>query len=206
VSSIAQERLTRRHRLKDAGFPFLAEAFVDAAEISNQAGNPFGHVGVEVVADHLPACHRGRRGEQIVQERHEIRLGAGIADEAADFARGYVKRGDQGFGAVPHILELPPFDVPGLHRQARSGAFQRLGIPVISSIDTVCTPCSAAVDRADIATLGVKVGIRLRRQPVTVAMRLEIGLFFKNRPTEPCEILLTMPRATACRASSLWLQ
>ena len=69
---------------------------------------------------------RRRRGEQCLQERHEIRLGAGIADGAADLAGGDIERGDQGFGAMPDVLELPPFDVPGLHRQARGGAFQRL--------------------------------------------------------------------------------
>jgi hypothetical protein len=31
------------------------------------------------------------------------------------------------------------------------------------------------IDRADVGALGVELGIRLRRQPVTVAMRLEIG-------------------------------
>ena len=59
------------------------------------------------------------------------------------------------------------------------------------------------VDRTDVRVLVVKGGIRLGRQPVTVAVRLEIGLFFKNRPTEPCEMLLTMPRAIDWRASSL---
>jgi hypothetical protein len=37
-------------------------------------------------------------------------------------------------------------------------------------------------------------------------MRLEDGTFFKKRPTEPCEMLSTMPRLMASRASSLWLQ
>ena len=37
------------------------------------------------------------------------------------------------------------------------------------------------------------------------AMRFEVRFFLK-RPTEPCEILSTMPRWTAWRASSLWLQ
>ncbi len=65
-------------------------------------------MGVEVVADHLPACCRRRRAEQFVQERHEVRFGAGIADTAADLAGGDIERGDQRFGAVPDILELPP--------------------------------------------------------------------------------------------------
>ena len=60
--------------------------------------------------------------------------------------------------------------------------------------------------RADIGALRLEVWIGFGCQPVTVAMWLEIGLLIKKRPTEPCEMLSTMPRATDCRASSLWLQ
>jgi hypothetical protein len=49
---------------------------------------------------------RRRRGEQILEERHEIRFGAGISDRA-----------------MPDVLELPPFDVSRLHRQVLGGTF-----------------------------------------------------------------------------------
>src|SRR5476649_2336064 len=105
------------------------------------------------------------------------------------------------------ILELPPFDVSRLHWQARRSPFQRLDASHLVDRDGLYVALGGGggglIHRADIGALGVEVGIRLRRQPVTVAMRLEIGLFFKKRPTEPCEMLLTMPRATDCRASSL---
>jgi hypothetical protein len=97
---------------------------------------------------------------------------------------------------------------------ARSSAW----IPVISSIEAVCTPCWAAVE-ADRYTAQMSVHLvsksgsglgeparDARGQPVAVEMRLEIGLFLKKRPTEPCEMLLTMPRmprATDRRASSI---
>jgi hypothetical protein len=84
---------------------------------------------------------------------------------------------------VPDILELPPFDVTGLHRQARSGPFQRLDTGHLVDRNALHALLgggeSGLVDRADIGTLGVKVGISLRRQPVTVGMRLEIGLFLR---------------------------
>jgi hypothetical protein len=86
---------------------------------------------------------------------------------------------------------------------ARSGA----RITVISSIETVCTLFGGGggrlIHRADIDALRLEVGIGFGCQPVTVAVRLEIGLFSEKRPTEPCRNALTMPRTTDCRASSL---
>jgi hypothetical protein len=49
-------------------------------------------------------------------------------------------------------------------------------------------------------------GIGLRGQPVADAMWLEVGLFFKKRPTERCEMFGTMPRRIASSAISRWLQ
>jgi hypothetical protein len=105
-------------------FPRLAEVVVDAAEVSHETGHPFGPVGVEIVADHLPSRRRGR-GEHSLQERHEIHLGASIADGAADFARGDIERRDQGFGAMADILELPPFDL----RASSAGSARRVPAP-----------------------------------------------------------------------------
>jgi hypothetical protein len=117
-------------------------------------------------------------GEQIVQERHKICLGPSISDGAADFARGDIKRGDQGFCAMPDILELPPFDVSRLHRQARRSMFQRLNTGHFVDRDGLHARLGNGgcrlIQPADIGALGVEVGIRLGRQPVAVAMRLEI--------------------------------
>jgi hypothetical protein len=207
VTGIAQERLACCHRLEDAGLSLLPEILLDTAKLRHEAGDPFGHVGIEVVADDLPRRRRRRRGEQILQERHEIRFGAGISDRATDLAGGDVERADQGFRAMPDVLELPPLDVSRLHRQALGGSFQGLDAGHLVDRDGLHALLGGGggrlIHRADIGALRVEVGIRLGCQPVTVAVRLEIGLFFKNRPTEPCEMLLTMPRATDCRASSL---
>ena len=62
------------------------------------------------------------------------------------------------------------------------------------------------VNLADVGAFGVKGRIGLRRQPITKAMRFEVGLFFKNRPTERCEMLGTRPRRIASSAISRWLQ
>ena len=54
--------------------------------------------------------------------------------------------------------------------------------------------------------LGIEGGIGLRGQPVADAMRLEVGIFFKKRPTERCEMLGTRPRRMASSAISRWLE
>jgi hypothetical protein len=123
----------------------------------------------------------GGRGEQIVQERYEIRFSASIADGAADFARGEIERGDEGFRAVPGVLELAPFDVPWLHRQARIGTFQRLDARHLVTRNGLHALFGGArgrlIHRADIGALGVERGIRLGGQPAAAAMWLEMASF-----------------------------
>src|SRR6516162_263840 len=55
------------------------------------------------------------------------------------------------------------------------------------------------------AHLAVESRVGLRRQPVADTMRLEVGLFFKKRPTDRCEMFGTMPRRMASSAISRWL-
>ena len=121
----------------------------------------------------------------MLQERHQICLGPAISDGTEDLAGGNVECGDQGFGAMPDILELPPFDVSRLHRQAWRGAFQRLDTGHFVDRDSLHTLLGGSGGRlihcADIGALRVELGIRLGRQPVTVAVRLELGLFFQRR-------------------------
>src|SRR5215211_6549279 len=62
------------------------------------------------------------------------------------------------------------------------------------------------VDLTDVRAFEVEGGIGLRRQPVPDAMRLEVSLFFKKRPTERCEICGIRPRRMASSAISRWLQ
>ena len=106
---------------------------------------------------------------------------------------------------MPDVLELPPFDVPRLHRQVRGGTLQCLDTGHLVDRNGLLALFGSRglIHGADVGALGVEVGIGLGGQPVTAQMRLESGLFFKKRPTEPCEMLSTMPRATDCRANSL---
>jgi hypothetical protein len=62
------------------------------------------------------------------------------------------------------------------------------------------------VNLTDVSALCIEGRIGLWGQPVTDAMRLEVGLFFKKRPTERCEMFGTRPRRIASSAISRWLQ
>ena len=105
-------------------------------------------VGVEVVADIFLFYRRRRQGEQIVQERHEIGLGAGITDGAADFACGNIEHGDQGARYVPDALELRAARRIPATSAGSGGHVPAPGCRSASSIETVCTSCSAAVGAA----------------------------------------------------------
>jgi hypothetical protein len=108
------------------------------------------------------SLRRRRRSKKMVQKRHEIRLGARIANGAADFTRDDIERSDQGFCAMADILELPPFDVAGLHRQPWGGALQRLNTGHLVDRNGLHVlfggGWSRLIHRADIGALGVDSG------------------------------------------------
>jgi hypothetical protein len=111
--------------------------------------------------------------------------------------------------AVAAVFELTPLDLAGHHRQSRCDALQGLNAGHLVDGDGAMGIFSGSggfINRAGCRTLAVKGWIRLRGQPVPDAMQLEVGLYFKNRPTEHCEICGTRPRRMASSAISRWLQ
>jgi hypothetical protein len=188
VAGVAKERLSRGHRVENAVFAFLAEIVVDATELSDEAHDAFGHVGIEVVADDAPRRGRRRGGEQALHKGNEVLFGAGIADGATDRTGRDVERRDQGFGAVPDVLELPPFDVPGLHRQALRRALQCLDSGHLVDRNGLHTLFRSRgrrlIDIADASTLRIEVGVWFGGQPVADAMWFKVRFFLKSvRPS-----------------------
>ena len=146
---------------------------------------------------------------KLAEKPCEVLLRPGVADHAFDLAGGDIEGGDQGLSAMAAVLELTPLDLARLHRQARRDALQRLNAGHLvdgNRATGVVGGGRSLVNRADVGALGVEGGIGLRGQPVTDAMRFEVGLFFKKRPTERCEMLGTKPRRMASSAISRWLQ
>ena len=132
-----------------------------------------------------------------------------IADRAFDLAGGHIEGGNQGLSAVAAIFELTTLDLAGRHRQSRRYALE--GLDAGHLIDGngavgVIGDGGGFVHRADVCAFGIEGGIGLRGQPVANALRPEVGLFFKNRPTERCEMRAMRPRRIASSAISRWLQ
>ena len=206
---LAQERLAGGLGREHARLAFDAELALETAVAGNEANDGLGEVDVEIVADDVPASVGSVAAEHAAEKSREILFGPGIADHAFDLAGGDVESGDQGLSAMAAVLELAPLDLARHHRQPRRDALQRLNAGHLVDGDRAMGVIGAGrslVNLADVGALGIEGGIGLRGQPVTDAMWLEVGLFFKKRPTERCEMLGTRPRRMASSAISRWLQ
>src|ERR1700732_3666744 len=207
--SLAQKRFAGCLGSEHAGLAFAAEVAVEAAMLRNKANDGLGEMDVEVVADDIPPCVGGGGAQQGVEKTCKVLLGPGVADPPGDFADRDIETGDQGLRAVAAILEFAPLDLARLHRQPRRDALQRLNTGHLVDRDCAMELVGAGcglVNLTDVGAFGVKGRIGVWRQPVTKAMRFEVGLFFKKPPTERCEMLGTRPRRMASSAISRWLQ
>jgi hypothetical protein len=176
---------------------------------SDETDDSLGKVDVEIVANDVPPGIERAGAQQPAQKARKILLGPGIADHAFDLAGGNIEGCNQGLSAVAAILELTPLDLARRHRQSRRNTLERLDPGHLVDGDGAMGVIGGGrgfVDRADVCALGIEGGIGLRGQPVADAMRLEVGLFFKKRPTERCEIRGMRPRRMASSAISRWLQ
>src|SRR5215216_6391478 len=181
---------------------------LEPAVASHEADDGLGEVDVEIIADDVPLRVGGRAAQQFAEKSCEILLGPGLANHRLNVAGGDIEGSDQGLSAMALVFELAPLDLTGCHRQPRCDALQRLNAGHLIDRDRAMAVIGGSrgfVDDADVGALGVEGGIGLRRQPITDAVRLEIGLFFKKRPTERCEMRSTRPRRIASSAISRWL-
>src|ERR1700682_1445805 len=207
--SLAQKRFAGCLGSEHAGLTFDVEVAAESSMLRNKANDGLGEMDVEVVADDIPPCVGGGAAQQGIEKTCKVLLRPGVADHPGDFADRDIETGDQGLRAVAAILELAPLDLAGLHWQSRRGALQGLNAGHLVDRDLPMSHTGAGggrVSRADVGAFGVKGRIGFWRQPVTKAMRFEVGLFFKKRPTERCEMLGTRPRRMASSAISRWLQ
>src|SRR3974377_2341236 len=165
-------------------------------------------MNVEIVRDDVPARGGSGAAQQAAEKAREILLRPSVADDTLDLASGHIERGDQGLSAVALVFEFAPFDFARHHRQARRCALQCLNAGHLVDGDgaaSIRRSGRGLVNLTDVRAFGVESRIRLRGQPVTDAMGLEVCFFFKKSPTESCERFGTRPRFMASSAISRWL-
>src|ERR1700720_612890 len=181
---VAQECFSGRLGCEHARLSFDAKLELEAADTGNEAHDGLRKVDVEIVADNGPVCGGSGAAEQVAEKPREILFRPGIANDAFDLASADVESGDQGLSAVALIFELASLDLARHHRR---DALQRLNAGHFVNGDRAMSVIGAGcglVNRTDIRALAIKGGIRLRGQPVTDAVGLEVCLFSKKRPTE----------------------
>jgi hypothetical protein len=84
-------------------------------------------VGAVVVHDQVQLAIRVAAGE-VAQEDQELLMSMPRLAQPGDLSGRDLQRGEQGCGAVPHIVVSAPFGVAGLHRQRLLGTVQRLDL------------------------------------------------------------------------------
>src|SRR3974377_2427733 len=161
-------------------------------------------MNVEIVRDDVPARGGSGAAQQAAEKAREILLRPSVADHPLALA-SHIERGDQGLSAVALVFEFAPFDFARHHRQARRCALQCLNAGHLVDGDgaaSIVRSGRGLVNLTDVRAFGVESRIRLRGQPVTDAMGLEVCFFFKKRPTERCEMFGTSPVFVASSAIS----
>ena len=174
------------HRFENAGLTFDAQGdFVNAGAGGDKAHQAFGLMRIEIIGDEMPFGHVrfGFHGAADVVQI--IRLSAGRSRRnGSDPAGGHIEIDDKGQRPVPNVLELPPFHFTGLKRQAGMFPFQSLDPGHLIVTDNPL-PLPGQFLRPVIKTVDVGVSLlkllpRLTGQPITVQVRLDIGVFLKD--------------------------
>lgn len=181
VSGIAEKGFTGFHGVQDASFSLQPEVLLDTIVFGNQSDDAFGQVGVQVVRDDFPFCTGWLAGDQALEECGVVLLCAPRANPAQNPSRGNIEGGDQGLRTMADVFVFAPLHKTRSHRLRWRGALQRLDAGHFINRDgtnAFLRPfLRFGVNMADISTFLVKQRVRLGRQPIADAMRLQVRLF-----------------------------
>ncbi len=185
MSGVRQALFATALRLEDAPTPLDPEVQVKPATFGDQPDQRLGHVGIERVDDEHPTGFRvsiNRRldvGDNIV-------LGARSADGGlADAAGSDVPVGHKAQRAMTDVLELDPFDLPGLRWQSRMLTLESLNARLLVAGHDVSALLFERrglhvrfTERLYVLAIsfGVVALVR-RREPIAALVRSEVGFF-----------------------------
>ena len=163
-------------------------------------------MGVEVIADKMPACDHGVSRNYRLHMRQQVSFGACRSSMRSKHLSCHdITTEDEGERAMPDILELTPLHLTWRHRQAWMFALQGLYAGQL-----VCThrafPLLLSLRRrsihlADVRHLLIKVWVLAWGQPVANSVGLQVPLFSTLRACR-ADICSTIPRRLISSASS----
>src|SRR5260370_27015916 len=115
---ITQERSPTGHGCQNARLAFDAQIVIDPAELSHPAHQGFGLMGVQIVADDMPAGGLWIGCDHRLDVGQKIGFGpSGATDWCQDLAGDDIPADNEGAGAMPAVFELPPLDFAYGERQ-----------------------------------------------------------------------------------------
>ena len=137
-------------------------------------------------------------------------VGASGAELPEHRSAGDAQGRDEHAGTMADVLGLALFDMTRSRQSRRRLALEGLDARLLIDRDSLDagfgTLGRQAIDLAHVVTALGEALIALGVQPGARAVRLEVRLFLKKRPTESGEIEATMPRLSASSANSWWVQ
>jgi len=185
---IAEKGDAAGHCVQDTGDAFHAQISGVPLELSDEAHQLFGCVGVELVDQEDIAIPRVG-GDRLLNVGGEVCFSAGGTKGREDrFTGGDLEIGDQTERPVPDVRELAAFDFAGTHGESGGGTLQRLDSGHLIGAQDVDAQRfqggSGSIHGTDGRDLvGERLGVRWRGgQPIAAQMRLEMDLVLKNDP------------------------
>ena len=126
MAGVGEKGGARAHAGEMTAFTFDAQLLLDATQLSHQAHQRLGLVGIELIGDKDPAGFWIGL-DRLGNVRGEVRFGARGSDAGSHhLTGGHVEIGDQTQGAMAFIFEFLSLDVTGQHGQRWVEAFEGL--------------------------------------------------------------------------------
>lgn len=194
MALLLQKSRAGGHAVQNATLSLAAQFILDAAQLRDGFDQTLGFVGIQLVANEHPLALRvGFDGRPDVG--HKILLGAGVTHRRANYsARRYPSTGSghrlkisyQRLGAMPFILELHSLRLARFHRLAWMDALQRLNSSFFIRTDYMHTLFMQFLRLVIQLAYGSdllpenRFVLHLMIEPISGAMRFEVGLILKN--------------------------
>lgn len=181
---VAQESSTGGHGLQDAALGLDTQVQREVGLGSHIPHESLGLMGVQIVGHEMPLGDRRISLDRVPDMICEVRFGAGLATRGRDhLPTGDIEVDDQRLRTVPHVFELPPFDLARSQGKTWMLALQGLHAGQLVGAEHPFTRLRQfgclLVQRVDVCHLLLELLVGCWRQPVANQVRLESTRFLK---------------------------